>query len=256
MLRRNAACRTDLCPMIMGKPSSRNWNICPVLKIFKQWLKFLVSHHLKQLKSAGLIISRREGKEVYYKAADTEQAQTFHQMIEWLVKLACPSHAERQKGTPWRKKKTSVHCLQNGFRLKSAEREIHQQLTEHLDQRFTIEELSRQYLINTSTLKEVFKAVYGLPIATYMKEYRVRQAMKLLRESNAAISEISSQAGYETQGKFSKAFKDITHVLPTEYRKEYRDIHTTFTTNAPASQQTHLFTEWWLSSYFVFRYFR
>ena len=29
-----------------------------------------VSHHLRQLKSYGLITSRREGKEVYYKAAD------------------------------------------------------------------------------------------------------------------------------------------------------------------------------------------
>ena len=57
-------------------------------------------------------------------------------------------------------------------------KEIHQQLTEHLDQRFTIEDLSKQYLINTSTLKEVFKAVYGLPIATYMKEYRVHKALK------------------------------------------------------------------------------
>ena len=59
-----------------------------------------VSHRLKQLKSAGLIVSRREGKEVYYKAADTEQARNFHHMIEWLVKIACPSQVETQKGTP------------------------------------------------------------------------------------------------------------------------------------------------------------
>ena len=34
-----------------------------------------VSHHLRPLKNRGLIVSRRVGKEVYYKAADTQQSQ-------------------------------------------------------------------------------------------------------------------------------------------------------------------------------------
>ncbi len=50
-----------------------------------------VSHHLKQLRASRLIVSRREGKEVYYKAADTEQAQFLHHAIEQTVKITCPS---------------------------------------------------------------------------------------------------------------------------------------------------------------------
>ena len=49
-----------------------------------------ISHHLKQLKSSGLIVSRRSGKEVYYRAADTQQAQLLHRMIETLLQINCP----------------------------------------------------------------------------------------------------------------------------------------------------------------------
>ena len=49
-----------------------------------------ISHHLKQLKSSGLIVSRRSGKEVYYRAADTQQAQLLHRMIETLLQINYP----------------------------------------------------------------------------------------------------------------------------------------------------------------------
>ena len=67
----------------------------------------------------------------------------------------------------------------------------------------------------------MFKAVYGLPIATYMKEFRMEQAMKLLRETKLPISEIAERVGYETQGKFSQAFKDVVQMLPREYRRTH-----------------------------------
>lgn len=49
-----------------------------------------VSHHLKQLKSGGLIISRRSGKEMLYKVADTKYTRLIHQTIETLMGMICP----------------------------------------------------------------------------------------------------------------------------------------------------------------------
>ena len=51
-----------------------------------------VSHHLKLLRANGLIVSRREGKEVYYKAADTALVQQLHEMMEQALEIACPVH--------------------------------------------------------------------------------------------------------------------------------------------------------------------
>ncbi len=105
------------------------------------------------------------------------------------------------------------------FGLPETIRKIHDQLLQHMEQRITIEELSRQYLINQTTLKNVFKSVYGTSIAAHIKEHRMRQAACMLTESNMNIAEIAQAVGYDSQSKFTTAFKAYFKVLPREYRK-------------------------------------
>ena len=99
---------------------------------------------------------------------------------------------------------------------------IHSLITGNLTERFTIEELSKKYLINSSALKSIFKSVYGLPIASYMKEYRIQQAAALLRDSQESIAAVARSVGYESQSKFTCAFKSVIGMLPTDYRKQYQ----------------------------------
>ena len=53
-----------------------------------------VFHPLQPLKPVRANVIRRVRPVGYFKAADTEQARNFHHMIEWLVKIACPSQTE------------------------------------------------------------------------------------------------------------------------------------------------------------------
>ena len=97
---------------------------------------------------------------------------------------------------------------------------IHDQMIQHMEQRITIEDLSRQYLINPTTLKAAFKSIYGTSIAAHIKEHRMEQAAKMLRQSKMSIAEIAQAVGYDSHSKFTAAFKAYFKVLPKEYRKQ------------------------------------
>ena len=58
-----------------------------------------ISHHLRLLKACGLITSRRNGKEMYYKAADTEIVSELHYAIDKIAAITCPDG--KQKTVPY-----------------------------------------------------------------------------------------------------------------------------------------------------------
>ena len=152
-----------------------------------------VSHHLRSLRDSGLIVSHREGKEVFYRADDGEVVQLLHHMIEQTMSITCPEEA----------------VLLSDCRADQVDliHEVHEYLLQHLDEKITIEALSRQFHMNPTTLKAVFKSVYGDSLASHMKEHRMDRAAELLTGTGLTIAEIAAQVGYDSQSKFTAAFK-------------------------------------------------
>ena len=69
-------------------------------------------------------------------------------------------------------------------------------MVKNIDRHFTLEELSAKFEIPLTSMKKCFKGVYGMPVHTYMREYRVHVAADLLRQTNLSIAEISERVGY------------------------------------------------------------
>ncbi len=185
-----------------------------------------VSHHLRQLKDGGLIVSRREGKEVYYRAAPTEQVRLLHIMMEKTMEISCPEEHGDIRSVPELPELDAYTGGEGRCTVEQLEtvRRVHELLTENLDRRYTIEELSRRFLINPSTLKESFKAVYGKSLAAHIREHRMALACELLRSTRLSIAEVAERVGYESQSKFSAEFKKATGRLPSEYRS-FSQVH-------------------------------
>ena len=95
-------------------------------------------------------------------------------------------------------------------------------MVEHLSERLTIEALSREFLMNTTTLKAVFKKVYGTSLAAHMKAHRMERAASLLLKPHRTTSARSPSAvGYESQSRFTSAFRECYGVSPGEYRRAH-----------------------------------
>lgn len=171
-----------------------------------------VSHHLKLLKEGGLIAGRRDGKEVYYRAAETEQTRELHHAMEQMMQISCPE-------TSGLACMMQPHFQSETTAQEKTIREVHQYLSNNLDKRITIEELSHRFLMNSTTLKSSFKEMYGNSIAAHVKEHRMEKAAKLLETTSMAVGEIAETVGYASQSKFSVAFQEAYGVLPVEYRR-------------------------------------
>jgi len=95
-------------------------------------------------------------------------------------------------------------------------------LAQNLDSRITVADLAGMFHISQSHLQKAFKAVYGMPIFSYIRVLRMQAAAVKLISTDLSVLDIAGSFGYDNASKFSSAFKDVMGETPLEYRKNHR----------------------------------
>lgn len=72
---------------------------------------------------------------------------------------------------------------------------------------------------NPNKLRAAFKKAYGVTMAEYCRDRRMREAQRLLLEPDLTIAQVAEAVGYEYQSGFAAAFSAHLGMSPREYRK-------------------------------------
>lgn len=88
---------------------------------------------------------------------------------------------------------------------------------EHLDNPFSIKELSRHVGINQTKLKNGFRKLFGTTIFGLIRSQRMDKAIRLMKIDRMNVSETASVLGYSNMSNFSAAFRKKFGCNPSEY---------------------------------------
>lgn len=83
-----------------------------------------------------------------------------------------------------------------------------------------VAELARSVGMPESTFTRQFRKATGTSPIAWLRHERIKQAKRRLIESRDAVKEIARQVGYSDQYFFSKDFKRMTRLTPTQFREE------------------------------------
>ncbi len=84
---------------------------------------------------------------------------------------------------------------------------------------YSIEDLSSDMCMSRSNLYRKINSITGQPPTDFVKNIRLKKAAELLKNGDLTVVEVAYTVGFNTPGYFTKSFKKMFGVLPTQYNK-------------------------------------
>lgn len=101
---------------------------------------------------------------------------------------------------------------------------VEQIILEHIeDEKFGANELASEINLSSSQLLRRIKNISGKTTSEFIRDTRLQEAEKLIKEGQYTASEISFQIGFSSPSYFNKCFHDHFGVTPGEYKEKYEN---------------------------------
>ncbi|MGG1659940.1 helix-turn-helix domain-containing protein [Brevibacillus sp. NRS-1366] len=91
----------------------------------------------------------------------------------------------------------------------------------HLENPFSIRQLSRQVGMNECKLKQGFREMYGMTIFELVRKARMEKAVWLMETEQLNIGQTAASVGYSNASNFTAAFRKHYGCNPSEYVKQH-----------------------------------
>jgi len=101
-------------------------------------------------------------------------------------------------------------------------RKIHDFLEIRFHEKIYLKELAELMNMSEQSFSRFFSKMMGRPFFTFLNEYRINIASRMLIDSDLSIAHIGFSCGYESLPFFHKQFKKIKQLSPLQYRKKFR----------------------------------
>lgn len=131
-------------------------------------------------------------------------------MASSLIKLISIMASQAPKNGPYKSKAMTTHSNL-----------IMDYLHEHFMEQVTLESIGWAVGLSPFYVSHLFKSVTGQPPLRYVMELRIKKAQGLLMRTNDPITEIAFSVGYQNLSNFNYAFRCISGMSPSNFRKKY-----------------------------------
>ena len=84
-----------------------------------------------------------------------------------------------------------------------------------------VDDVAKHFGYNAEYLSHLFIKLGGMPLKQYILRFRMDSANLLLSDTNLSIADIARSIGYEDAHNFSRAYKKVMGISPSDYRQAY-----------------------------------